>query len=226
MTMASALLAVPAHAAAEISVVQTAAAGRSETEATVKKVLFIGDSMTGWLSERFNAYGAENGFEVATVVWDGSTIGQWGSSPRTAQIVKSQKPDALLVSLGMNELLERNPEKRLSEPLQKLLDSAGDVPVIWIGPPSWPGKPGGDALNDFLAEKLGDSYFRSSGLEIQRQGKNNPHPTRAGAVKWMDAVATWLQESGQLRFPGLSKPEGSAMSRGKIFIYKKMKETL
>lgn len=224
--MAAALLAVPAHAAAEISVVQTAAADRSETEATVKKVLFIGDSMTGWLAERFNAYGARNGFEVATVVWDGSTIGKWGSSPRVAQIVKSQKPDAVLVCLGMNELLERNPEKRLGAPLQKLLDSAGDVPVIWIGPPSWPGKPGGDALNDFLAEKLGDSYFRSSDLDIQRQGKSNPHPTRAGAVKWMDAVAAWLQAGGQLRFPGLNRPEGAAMSRGKIFIYKKMKETL
>lgn len=223
----AALLAVPAAASAAVSAPAPAAATeRADTAATVRKVLFIGDSMTGWLAERFNAYGAKNGFEVATVVWDGSTIGKWGSSPRAAQIVKSQKPDALLVSLGMNELLERNPEKRLSGPLQKLLDSAGDVPVIWIGPPSWPGKPGGDALNDFLAEKLGDSYFRSSGLEIQRQGKNNPHPTRAGAVKWMDAVATWLQESGQLRFPGLSKPEGSAMSRGKIFIYKKMKETL
>ena len=34
----------------------------------VRNVLFIGDSMTGWLSERLNAYGRLNGFDVSTIV--------------------------------------------------------------------------------------------------------------------------------------------------------------
>ena len=53
-----------------------------------KKILFIGDSMTGWLAERLESYGKQNGFEVSTVVWDGSTIKKWGSTPRLTSIIR------------------------------------------------------------------------------------------------------------------------------------------
>lgn len=33
-----------------------------DSDAYIKKVLFIGDSMTGWMAERLNAYGRANGF--------------------------------------------------------------------------------------------------------------------------------------------------------------------
>lgn len=77
------------------------------SDGQIKKVLFIGDSMTGWLAERLNAYGAENGFEVSAVIWDGSTIRKWGNAPLEA-IIEREKPDAVFMSLGLNELLERN----------------------------------------------------------------------------------------------------------------------
>ena len=35
----------------------------------IKNVLFIGDSMTGWMADRLNAYGEKNGFKVSSVVW-------------------------------------------------------------------------------------------------------------------------------------------------------------
>ncbi|MDE6393335.1 MAG: SGNH/GDSL hydrolase family protein [Muribaculaceae bacterium] len=123
-----------------------AAAQEAETDdrPVVRKVLFIGDSMTGWLAERLNAYGNENGFEVATVVWDGSTIRKWGSSPRLVSIIGQQDPDAIFISLGMNELFEADPEKRLRSSLDAITGAAGDIPVVWIGPPSWPGHDKGD----------------------------------------------------------------------------------
>ena len=51
----------------------TTEAGTAQSPATqnkenIDKVLFIGDSMTGWMAERLNAYGQKNGFSVATII--------------------------------------------------------------------------------------------------------------------------------------------------------------
>lgn len=192
-----------------------------------RKILFFGDSMTGWLSERLNAYGKENGFEVATVVWDGSTIRKWGSSPRLTSVITRQDPDAIFISLGMNELFEANPESQLRSRLDAIVGAAGDIPVIWIGPPSWPGHNKGETLNKWLADNLGEGHFyRSFDLTLPRQSKTNPHPTREGMIKWMDSVVEWIQKDGAVRLPGIKKPAGEQMSRGKTFIYKRMKESL
>lgn len=192
-----------------------------------RKILFLGDSMTGWLSERLNAYGKENGFEVATVVWDGSTIKKWGSSPRLTSMITRQDPDAIFISLGMNELFEANPESQLRSRLEAIVGAAGDIPVIWIGPPSWPGHNKGETLNKWLADNLGEGHFyRSFDLTLPRQSKTNPHPTREGMIKWMDSAVEWIQKDGAVRLPGIKKPVGEQMSRGKTFIYKRMKESL
>ncbi len=193
----------------------------------IKKVLFIGDSMTGWMAERLGAYGRKNGFEVATVTWDGSTISKWAASPRLATIIRQQDPDAIFVSLGMNELLERNPASRLSDAMAKLKKAFGDIPVLWVGPPSWPGKPGGDALNNFLAQEMGEGhFFRSSNLRLARQSSKNPHPSREGIIKWMDEVMEWIPDHSDLKFNSLAKPGAAEMTRGKTFIYKRMREAL
>lgn len=192
-----------------------------------RKILFLGDSMTGWLSERLNAYGKENGFEVATVVWDGSTIKKWGSSPRLTSMITRQDPDAIFISLGMNELFEANPESQLRSRLEAIVGAAGDIPVIWIGPPSWPGHNKGETLNKWLADNLGEGHFyRSFDLTLPRQSKTNPHPTREGMIKWMDSAVEWIQKDGAVRLPGIKKPAGEQMLRGKTFIYKRMKESL
>lgn len=193
----------------------------------VRKVLFLGDSMTGWLAERLNAYGEENGFEVATVVWDGSTIKKWGSSPRLTSLIQRHDPDAIFISLGMNELFETNPSIRFGKQFDAIIGAAGDVPLVWIGPPSWPGHDKGMVLNNWLYEQLGDGHFFCSfDLSLPRQSKSNPHPTRDGMVKWMDAAVEWIQENGAVRFPDIRKPSDEQMSRGKVFIYKRMKEKL
>lgn len=199
-----------------------------QEEHTIKKVLFLGDSMTGWLAERMNEYGKLNDFEVATVVWDGSTINKWGTTQKLKQIINREKPDAIFISLGMNELFERNPETRLGKSVDNILSAFGDIPYVWIGPPTWPGKKGGSTLNKWLAEKVGtENYYNSTSLSLPRQSKVNPHPTREGMVKWMDNVVEWLPESrDSLLFKSLDRPAGNKMSRGKTYIYKKMKEAL
>lgn len=193
----------------------------------ISKVLFIGDSMTGWMAERLNAYGEKNDFSVAAVIWDGSTIRKWASSPRLATIIKEQRPDAIFVSLGMNELFMPNPSS-LSDALAELKRDAGDIPMLWIGPPSWPGQESrGAALNNWLAAQLGAGhYFNSSALKLPRQSKNNPHPTRAGICDWIDDVMAWIPSHSPLQFRSLATPAGDTMIRPKVFIYRKMKEKL
>lgn len=204
-----------------------ASSARQENEKNVKKVLFIGDSMTGWLSERLNAYGEKNGFQVATVVWDGSTISKWANSVGLTRIIDSQNPDVIFVSLGMNELFEKNPAGRFASRMESLKKKFGDIPVVWIGPPSWPGKTGGSAMISFLRKEMGENrFFDSSDLDIQRQSRSNPHPSRAGMIKWMDSVVDWISQDPSLHFKSLDRPESNPMSRGKTFIYKRMKETL
>lgn len=199
----------------------------TKIEKPIKKVLFIGDSMTGWMAERLNAYGQKNGFEVATIVWDGSTLRKWGNIANLKNKIQSHKPDAIFVSLGLNELFEANPEARLGTSLKSIVSSFGDTPYLWIGPPTWPGHKEGGNFNKWMTEKLGPSnYFRSDNLILSRQSKSNPHPSREGIIKWMDEVMKWVPDHTDLNFESLEKPGPSEMSRGKVFIYKRMKETL
>lgn len=207
--------------------IYAAAPANEKNNDPVKKILFIGDSMTGWLSERLNAYGHENGFEVATVVWDGSTMSKWGNSHKLTSLINEQNPDAVFVSLGMNELFEARPEVRLSSAVSAIKKAIGERPFLWVGPPSWPGTDKGKILNDWLEKELGtDSFFRSSNLDLPRQSATNPHPTKQGMIQWMDKVIDWMPEHSKVKLPGVQKPSEVQMMRGKVFIYKRMKETL
>lgn len=191
------------------------------------RLLFMGDSMTGWMAERVNAYGEANGFEVATIVWDGSTIRKWGeNAPKIKEYVESIDPDAVFICLGLNESAEKNPEKRLADSLSSILDAVGEREVIWVGPPSWPGKDFGEPLNGWLAEKLGEGhYFDSLSLRLPRQSAKNPHPSRQGMESWADSLMHWVKENTELALPLKDEPK-VAHSRGKTFIYRKMKESL
>lgn len=193
----------------------------------IKNVLFIGDSMTGWMAERLEAYGLENGFEVSTVLWDGSTISKWGTGMRVKKLIDNYKPDAVFISLGMNELLERNPEKRLSSYVTNIKNQIGDLPYMWVGPPSWPGKGNGELLNDWLESQMPHgSFYRSCNLSLDRQSKTNPHPTKASVKLWLDRVVDFIVLNELMPFKSLNRPSTTQMKRGKVFIYKRMKDTL
>ncbi|MDE5876863.1 MAG: hypothetical protein K2H47_05130 [Muribaculaceae bacterium] len=197
------------------------------TQESISRVLFIGDSMTGWMAERLNAYGNQNDFEVATVVWDGSTISKWAeSAPRIAELVDKIQPQAVFISLGLNELFEKKPS-RLAPEVDAIVQAVGDRPLLWIGPPSWPGHSEGEELCSFLESRLGEGrYFNSFDLNLERQSKSNPHPSRDGIVKWMDEVVNWIPDNTGLQFKSLNAPDGAEMSRGQTFIYRRMQDNL
>lgn len=193
----------------------------------INKVLFIGDSMTGWMAERLNAYGDINGFEVATVIWDGSTIQKWAKSSKLPDIIEETAPDAIFICLGMNELFEPNPDSKLKNYVETLKSDFGDTPFLWIGPPSFPGQAQGEILNNWLEKELGEkNYFSSFNLDLSRQSKSNPHPSRKGIEEWIDNVVEWIPDNSNLQFKSLNPPGKGILSRGKYFVYKRMKENL
>lgn len=183
--------------------------------------------MSGWMGERLNAYGEKNGFDVATVVWDGSTIAKWAAkSAQLSKLVSTQKPDLIVICLGLNSLFIQNPS-RLDPQLHKIIDALHGTPLLWIGPPSWPGKQKGTAFNNWLESSLPEgSFFLSSDLHLERQSATNPHPTRQATAKWVDQIIEWIPEHTDLHFHSLDTPTGRQFSRGKTFIYKRMRETL
>lgn len=196
--------------------------------APVKRVLFIGDSMTGWLAERMEAYGELNGFAVSTVIWDGSTLPKWTKTGKIPSFMATYKPDVVFICLGLNEMLVRDPAARMAAPLATLRRQLGQTPMVWIGPPSWPGKSDGAIFNRWMASHLPAPafYFNSSRLQLPRQSKTNPHPTRSGCAAWMDAVMKWLP-STSLQFPAnIITPPTGEMKRGKNYIYRRMKQAL
>lgn len=196
------------------------------TRPVAKKILIFGDSMTGWLGERLEAYGKQNGFEVATIVWDGSTFKKWANSKNLATTIKNEKPDAVFICLGMNDLFVTKPDTQLGGYLDTIKKTIGNVPIVWLGPPSWPGYNQGEVLNQWLAEKMGNGHFyRAFDLKIPRQSAKNPHPTRAGINTWMDNVVEWIKTDGAIQLPGYAKPTGAQTARGKTYIYKRMKES-
>ncbi len=218
----------PAHdAPVTEETVTTVEENADDNQESISRVLFIGDSMTGWMAERLNAYGTQNGFEVATVVWDGSTISKWAeSAPRVAELVDKIQPQAVFISLGLNELFEKKPSRLASE-VDAIVQAVGDRPILWIGPPSWPGHSEGAELCSFLESRLGEGqYFNSFNLNLPRQSKSNPHPSREGIVKWMDEVVSWIPDNTSLNFKSLNAPKGSEMSRGQTFIYRRMQDSL
>lgn len=194
----------------------------------VARVLFIGDSMTGWLSERLEAYGAVNDFEVSTVIWDGSTLTKWVNTGKIPGLVAKYKPDVVMVCLGLNELLVRDPEARMSVPLSKFGKQLGTLPYVWIGPPTWPGKGTGEVFNRWMSSHLPGRghYFSSEKLQLARQSRTNPHPTRTACARWMDDVVKWLPTAGVGFSDDLKIPSLSAMKRGKVYIYRRMKQPL
>lgn len=193
----------------------------------IRKVLIIGDSMTGWLGQRLQAYGDVNGFEVATVYWDGSTLQKWAETPRLAKVISEFDPDVVFVSLGMNNIFERDPERNLRSSFNKILSTIGDRYYVWIGPPNWPGKDGGKVLVDWLREKNGEgNFFDSFNLEIQRASKTNIHPTKEGSIFWMEKFLDWIWDETDLNFKSLDYPAPDAVRKGPVYIYKRMKETL
>ena len=173
-----------------------------------KRILFFGDSMIEGLSMRFADYARENGHQLYTVCWYGSTTTGWANSLDTLQSFLSwSEADYVVVSLGGNELKVKDLDNR-AENIRIIQRALGTRPTIWVAPPSWVKNP---TITGVIRGVVGDKrYFDSTRLTYTR-GSDKMHPTFGSASRWMDSIAVWMSSPQtahpiEMNFPQATQP--------------------
>lgn len=160
-----------------------------ELDTTSQRILFFGDSMLEGLGRRMCDYALENGHEYTSVCWYSSTSEIWANTDTLQYFIKETKPTFIMICLCSNEQFVRDLQKR-EKYVETIIDKIGDIPYVWISPPSWKEDTG---INNIIRTKVGKKrYFDSTKLEYER-GKDHVHPTFASAEVWMDSIAVWMQ---------------------------------
>lgn len=188
-------------------------------DTTSHVILLFGDSMLEGLGPRLAAYAAENGHELYTVIWYGSTSAHWGDSDRLRNYISKLKPSYIFICLGANELFIPDIAAQRQEHVKNILADIGDIPYIWIGPPNWKDDTG---INDLIRTNARrGSYFRSAGMDFERR-PDGAHPTLESAALWMDSVVRWmpLNAAHPIR---LDVPAQSTAKATRVYLHKPSK---
>lgn len=165
----------------------------NEVDTMPQVFLIFGDSMTQNIALRLAAYARQNGHEVHTVNWDSSGTKIWSKTDTLTHFIGKYHPTYIFVSLGGNESGYGKPDVLVPN-VRTILSKIGDIPFVWIGPPSL--KNGeSDKYSDMLGATLpAGTFFRSDGLELERRG-DKIHPTVAAAAYQVDSLARWIRTS-------------------------------
>ena len=153
-------------------------------------VLNIGDSFlqayfAQSLKPKLDALGAH--YEVKaeqatyTVTW----------AAKMDYLLQTWKPDLVIINLGANELANIEPEKH-APAVRKIAASVGDIPCVWVSPPSWRKDTG---ILEVIRTNTAPCRFFNSDTQvpqpIPRQG-DKIHPNKEGGQMWADAFWKWL----------------------------------
>lgn len=200
-TFASDLLSTPADEFELAEVVTTdSVSGKATTtveraplDTTKKNILFIGDSMLERLSPRIAAYAEENGHQMNTVIWYGSSTEVWATSGRAKECIRKYRPDYIIISLGGNELFITDIIARRTKYVKQIVAEFADIPYVWIGPPNWKKDTGINKMIQSVVPK-GNFYLSYTPDQHYERAKDGAHPTPASAAKWADRICKWIVE--------------------------------
>ena len=200
-TFASDLLSTPADELELADVVTTdsvsgkaiATVERAPLDTTKKNILFIGDSMLERLSPRIAAYAEENGHQMNTVIWYGSSTAVWATSGRAKECIRKYRPDYIIISLGGNELFITDIIARRTKYVKQIVAEFADIPYVWIGPPNWKKDTGINKMIQSVVPK-GNFYLSYTPDQHYERAKDGAHPTPASAAKWADRICKWIVE--------------------------------
>lgn len=200
-TFASDLLSTPDDELELADVVTTdSASGKATTtveraplDTTKKNILFIGDSMLERLSPRIAAYAEENGHQMNTVIWYGSSTEVWATSGRAKECIQKYRPDYIIISLGGNELFVNDIIARRTKYVKQIVAEFADIPYVWIGPPNWKKDTGINKMIQSVVPK-GNFYLSYTPDQHYDRAKDGAHPTPASAAKWADRICKWIVE--------------------------------
>lgn len=166
---------------------------RAPLDTTRKNILFIGDSMLERLSPRIAAYAEENGHQMNTVIWYGSSTEVWATSGRAKECIQKYRPDYIIISLGGNELFVNDIIARRTKYVKQIVAEFADIPYVWIGPPNWKKDTGINKMIQSVVPK-GNFYLSYTPDQHYERAKDGAHPTLASAAKWADRICKWIVE--------------------------------
>ena len=166
---------------------------RAPLDTTKKNILFIGDSMLERLSPRIAAYAEENGHQMNTVIWYGSSTEVWATSGRAKECIQKYRPDYIIISLGGNELFITDIIARRTKYVKQIVADFAGIPYVWIGPPNWKKDTGINKMIQSVVPK-GNFYLSYTPDQHYERAKDGAHPTPASAAKWADRICKWIVE--------------------------------
>ncbi|MDE7414240.1 MAG: SGNH/GDSL hydrolase family protein [Muribaculaceae bacterium] len=175
-------------------------------DTTSQKILFIGDSMVGFLGKPFESYALCNGHEIESVTWASSTTRHWAETDTLQHFLRKYDPTYVVICLGSNEIFTKNTDQR-REWVKTIEKKLGGLPYVWISPPNWKEV---YTFTDMLCDAVGkDRYFDSTHLKLDR-GPDHAHPTHPAAAIWMDTVASWMQSDKNRHPIVMARPDKKA----------------
>lgn len=153
-------------------------------------IMLAGDSMAGaaGLEYGFRKYAMYNGHRLTVVSQPSSTTALWSQQKKLKAAIAAHKPTFIIIGLGANELFVRDIPQR-KKYIRDILKQAGDIPVIWVGPPNWRKDTGINAAIRSIVGK--ERFFLSEHIKMSRQ-HDGIHPDLKGSVTWTDTLTTWI----------------------------------
>ncbi len=151
------------------------------------RILHIGDSqLSRGYKSTLAAFFAEAGATFQQETWVGSKAKSWVVSGRASNLMRSFRPNVVLITLGTNTLRYQKPARERSWVLA-LIDRTAGTECFWIGPP-----PLIDDLhgyNEWLKKNTAPCrYFDSRVMDFQKRSDRKFHVTSEQGAIWAERV--------------------------------------
>lgn len=162
-------------------------------DSSIQHILLVGDSMAGaaGLEYGLRKFAQYNGHHLTIVSQASSTTALWSNQAKLHAAIARYKPTFVIIALGSNELFVKDIPQR-KKYIKDIVEQAGDVPVIWVGPPNWREDTG---INQAIHSVVGkDQFFLSKHVKISRQ-PDNIHPDIRGSITWTSSLSAWIMNA-------------------------------
>lgn len=159
------------------------------------KVLHVGDSFAGALGLPLAKLLKEKGLRSVLKFTDASYLTTWAWEDDLQTYMWKYNPDLVIVTLGANELGIADPERR-SKTIEKIIDTIGDRPCVWVAIPLWDAKHNG--LMDVVEDNVGPCVFFDTNelLDVENMPRisDGVHPTTQAREDWARFFLDWLRK--------------------------------
>jgi lysophospholipase L1-like esterase len=162
----------------------------------------VGDSFAGALGLDLNRELEAAGVRGVLKYQTSSYIPTWAWGKDLAKHLANYRPDLVLITLGANELQIPEPEQRVKA-IRRIIDTIGERPCVWIGPPLWEGaRP---ALLEVVRAQCAPCLYLDSTAELPEldRARDGIHPSGPAREQWAALVVRWL---AQRRDPAGQQP--------------------